>query len=408
MIQALILLLAICPLAYYVLAIVTAVRYFANQKSQENIDAATPPASILKPVCGLDCDAYQNFASFCRLDYPEYEVLFCVSDASDPAIPVIEQLTQDFPERQIRLLVGTQALGASNKVNKLCRLAREARHEMIVVSDSDVRVQPSYLRDVVSLFADERVGAVTAFFRSEMQGSFGAILDTAGSAVEFATAALLSQRLEGIRFTLGATMATTRSRVAEIGGFEAISSHYVDDYELGSRIAALGYTVRLAREPVVLVYPRETVRQFAAHELRWMIGLRNVRPGGHAALGFTFGLPLTLLAALVAPSTAIACIYVAAYLLLRYSVHGVVGVWGLRDSVARRWWFLAPIRDAVQFAAWVGSFFSDKISWRGLEYQVKQGLLIPLANGRESKKSFAPAREIPNDSVYFDQGRRAL
>lgn len=385
-IRGALLLLALGPLAYYALAIVAALGYFGQRKrTAEDVSKFTLPASILKPVRGLDRDAYENFASFCSLDYPEHEILFCVSDASDPAIPVIEKIITNFPQRQIRLLIGSREIGASSKVNKLCRLVSEAKYDLLVVSDSDVRVGPNYLRSVASHFADPRVGAVTAFFRSDAAGGFGARLDAAGSGVEFATAALLAQWLEGIRFTLGATMATTKTHLAEIGGFEAIRNHYVDDHELGHRIAALGYSIKLAHEPVLLVYPRESLRQFVLHELRWTIGLRNVRPGGHAALAFTFGLPWTILAAILAPTHEIAGLYVLAYLLLRYSVYGVVGIWGLDDPVARKWWVLAPVRDAIQFGVWILSFFSNKISWRGLEFQVKQGLLIPLANGRETK-----------------------
>lgn len=386
LIRDVVLLLALGPLAYYALTVVAALGYFGSRKTAAPEEARfTPPASILKPVRGLDRDAYENFASFCRLDYPEYEILFCVSDAEDPAIPVIERIIRDFPEREIRLLVGCREIGTSSKVNKLCRLAGEAKHDFLVISDSDVRVAPNYLRDVAAPFSDPHVGAVTAFFRSEVAGSFGARLDAAGSAVEFATVALMAKWLEGIRFTLGATMATTKAHLEEIGGFEAIRDCYVDDHELGSRIAALGYSIRLAREPVQLVYPPETLSQFARHELRWTIGLRNVRAGGHAALALTFGLPWTILAAAMAPSIEVARLFVFAYLLLRYAVYGVVGIWGLKDPVARRWWLLAPVRDAVQFGVWVASFFSNKISWRGLEFQVKHGLLIRLANGRETK-----------------------
>ena len=386
MIHDFIYILALGPLVYYALALATAISNFRSRKRAAlSAGEFAPPASILKPVRGLDHCAYENFASFCRLEYPEYEILFCVSDAQDPVIPVVEKIQQDFPEQQIRLLIGAHEAGASSKVNKLCRLAREAKYDLLVISDSDVRVGPRYLQDVAAPFEDPRVGAVTAFFRSEVAGGLGATLDAVGSGVEFATAALLAQSLEGIRFTLGATMATTKARLSEIGGFEAIRDHYVDDYELGSRIAALGYSIKLAQDPVLLVYPRETLRQFVLHELRWMIGLRNVRAGGHAAVAFTFGLPWTILAAVMAPSQAIASFYVLAYLLLRYSVYGVVGVWALNDPVTRRWWILAPVRDAIQFGVWVASFFSSRIRWRGLEFQVKRGLLIPVTNGREPK-----------------------
>jgi ceramide glucosyltransferase len=305
----------------------------------------------------------------------------------DPAVPVIEKLQRDFPKCRIRLLVGAPAIGASGKVNKLCRLVQEASYNLLVISDSDVRVEPNYLRDVTAPFADPKVGAVTVFFRSLTGGSIGATLDAAGSAVEFAASALLARRLEGIHFTLGATMATTKQRLQEIGGFEALANHYVDDYELGRRITEQGYRIELARTPVRMVYPREGLLQFLRHELRWSIGLRNVRPGGHAAIGFTFGLPWTILAALAAPSIAVAALYALAYLVLRSAVYLTVGVWGLQDGVVRRNWWLAPLRDMANFGVWVASFFSNKICWRGLEFRVKKGILIPLG---EPLRDIAP------------------
>ncbi|HVS88624.1 MAG TPA: bacteriohopanetetrol glucosamine biosynthesis glycosyltransferase HpnI [Candidatus Acidoferrum sp.] len=373
-----VLVLALGPFIYYVLTLWAGVLHFRRKQQGPSARSSyTPPASILKPVRGLDCEAYENFASFCRLDYPEYEILFCVSDADDPVVPVIEKLQQDFPNRRIRLFVGAPGIGASSKVNKLCRLVEEAKYELLVISDSDVRVESNYLRDVAAPFAEPAVGAVTVFFRSLIPGSFGATLDAAGSAVEFATSALLAQKLEGVRFTLGATMAATKERLAEIGGFKALANHYVDDFELGNRIAACGYRVELASTPVWMVYPRETLGEFLRHELRWIIGLRNVRPGGHAAMGFTFGLPWTILAAGVSPSTILALLYVFTYLVLRGAVYLTLGAWGLNDSVVRRAWWLAPVRDAASFAVWLVSFFSDRICWRGLEFQVKRGLLIP-------------------------------
>jgi ceramide glucosyltransferase len=135
---------------------------------------------------------------------------------------------------------------------------------------------------------------------------------------------------------------------------------------------------------VCMVYPRETLAEFLQHELRWTIGLRNVRPAGHAAMIFTFGLPWTVLAAVVAPTTALAAAYVSTYLALRFAVYLTLGVLGLRDDVVRRYWWWAPLRDAANFSVWVASFFSDHIRWRGLEFQVKEGLLIPVTDVKDS------------------------
>jgi ceramide glucosyltransferase len=376
-----ILVLALGPLAYYLLTLWAACGYFGKARRKAETDAPSaynPPVSILKPVRGLDREAYENFASFCALDYPEYEILFCVNDEGDPVVPVIEELQRDFPERAIRLLIGAPHMGASGKVNKLCRLAEEASYEVLVISDSDVRVERNYLHEVVAPFADPEVGAVTVFFRSLTAGSFGAMMDAAGSAVEFAASALLARQLEGIHFTLGATMATTKKILAEVGGFEALANHYVDDHELGNRISRLGYKIEFAPTPVSMVYPRENSLQFLRHELRWTIGLRNVRPLGHAAMGLTLGLPWTILAIFAAPTAALASAYVLGYLLLRYAVYLIIGARGLRDAVVRRTWWLAPLRDAASFGVWMASFFSNRITWRGLKFRVEKGILIPL------------------------------
>ena len=388
-----ILLLALGPLVYYLLTLwASSVYFWKNRQPLAGRPEFRPPVSILKPIRGLDREAYENFASFCVLNYPQYEILFCVNSMSDPAVSVVEDLQRDFPERSIRLLIGAPEIGASGKVNKLCRLVKEASYDHLVISDSDVRVEANYLQDVVAPFADPKVGAVTVLFRSLTAGSTGAMLDAVGSAVEFAASALLAQRLEGIRFTLGATMATTKKRLTEIGGFEALANHYVDDYELGRRIARLGYKVEIARTPVCMIYPRETPLQFLRHELRWSIGLRNVRPRGHAAIGLTLGLPWTILAVLAAPSTAVALLYVLAYLVLRFAVYLTIGVWGLKDSVVRRTWWLVPVRDAASFAVWVVSFFSKRISWRGLEFRVKNGLLTPVGSRSQTAYSVGSAR----------------
>src|ERR1700747_976171 len=230
------LLLALASFAYYVVAIIAALRFFRGR------DAApsdfTPPLSILKPIYGLDRETYQNYASFCLQDYPDYEILFCVSDDRDPAIPVIAELARNFPERKIKLIVGSEPLGVSDKVNKLCRMVREAAHETVVVSDSDVRVEPQYLRAIAGPFRDPKIGAVTCLYRGLTDGSLAANLEAIGNSTYFTAGVLMAWTLGDVDFTLGATMATTKTRLAEIGGFESLVDHFSDDYELGNRIAA--------------------------------------------------------------------------------------------------------------------------------------------------------------------------
>ncbi|MGA6981174.1 MAG: glycosyltransferase, partial [Candidatus Sulfotelmatobacter sp.] len=156
--------MAAIPLIYYALALFSAWQFFRASHKATPLAGYTPPVSNLKPIRGLDPDAYENFASFCRQDYPEYEIVFCVGDASEPALPTIQRLIRDFPECQIRVLIGSGRVATNDKVAKLARLTAEAKYETVVMSDSDVRVQPDYLRTIVARLADPKVGAVTCFY----------------------------------------------------------------------------------------------------------------------------------------------------------------------------------------------------------------------------------------------------
>ena len=382
--RLIVLVLAAGPLVYYVLSLYCVIDYFcAVRKLPPRNDAFAPPASILKPVRGVDRDAYENFASYCRLNYPEYEMIFAVADPDDPAIPVIEKLQRDFPQRQIRLVTSVERLGENNKVNNLCRLVKEAKYDLLVMTDTDVRVEPDYLREVAAPFADPAVGGVTSFYCCAGGGSLAADLDMLGMCTDSVPSALVARKLEGkVQFAFGWTMATTKKHLAEIGGWEAMVNYHSDDFELGNRIARQGYRVELMREPVWMVFPEENLQEFLTHEMRWSIGLRNVRPAGYAGMIFTHGLPWVLLAALVAGTagwTGVAMFYLAAYLVLRLSVAWAAGGWGLGDkTVLPRLW-LVPLRDAISAVVWFVGFFSDKIMWRGLEYRVKKRLLVPVA-----------------------------
>jgi ceramide glucosyltransferase len=379
-----ILALALGPLFYYLVGIYSAWRFFrvahrgAGQTSAAKNE--TSPISVLKPVRGLDPDAYENFASFCRQDYPEFEILFAVNDAEDPAVPVARKLIADFPGRSIRLIVVAERLGPNTKVSNLCRLVREARHDLLVVTDSDVRVEPGYLRSVAAMFRDPGVGGVTALYRGRDNLQFVAAMDCVGSSAAFCGAALVARELEGLKFMMGSTMATTKERLAEIGGFEAMVDLHSDDYELGRRIAARGYRIEVLPEPVWMAFPSQTLGAYLRHELRWAIGIRNIRPGGHFGMLFTHGLPWTIAAACVAPSAAVGAAYLGAYFVLRFAMAWAVGVWGLHDPVLRRRIWLLPVRDLLSFFVWLASFGMNRIEWRGSAFTLEKGRMIPVVS----------------------------
>ena len=387
-----ILALATVPLIYYVAATLAAWRFFRSER-RKTLGDFTPAVSLLKPVRSVDFGSYENFASFCRLDYPEYEILFGVNDNADPAVPLIQRLIAEFPQRKIRLLIGSEELGANRKVNKLARLAREAQHDILALTDGDVRVGPRYLREVVAPFADDKVGAVTSFYRAIAERNLGAELEAVGAASDFFAGVLMANWMEGITFGLGASIVTTKHWLAQIGGFEAIADMHSDDYELGHRIAKAGGKVLLSRETVWTMYPAQTPRGFWQHQVRWARTVRLCRPLSYAGLIFTHGLPWALLAALLAPTQWIAAAYLLAYLGLRLVMAWTVGVWGVRDEVLRSKLWLVPFRDAIHFAVWLASLASNRIHWGGEEFIMRKGQLVPT--GRPESRVAGAASHSP-------------
>jgi ceramide glucosyltransferase len=374
-----VLLLTAAPLVYYAAAIFAAWRFFTRERRRKARNY-TPRASLLKPVRGTDFATYDNYRSFCLQNYPEYEILFAVNDAADAAVPLIHRLIAEFPSRQIRLVVGAENLGANRKVNKLARLSREAQHEILVLTDGDVRVGPNYLREVVAPFVDESVGAVTSFYRGIAEANLGAELEAVGASSDFFAGVLMAELTEGVNFALGASIVTTKRWLSKIGGFESIAGMLADDYELGLRIAQAGGRVVLSCEPVWTTYPAQTAKTFWDHQLRWARTVRLCRPLSYFGLIFTLGLPWVALAALVAPTRWIAAAYLAAYLVLRHVMAWTVGVWGVGDDVLRKKLWLVPVRDAIYAAVWLAGFASNRITWGGQEYAMRKGQMVPVTS----------------------------
>ena len=368
---------AIIPFLSYILVIFAARRFFRRHNAAPR--DFTPMVSILKPVYGLDPEAYENFASFCRQDYPEYEILFGVASDQDPATPVIRKLISDFPARPIRLVVITQKIGSNNKVNKLCALGRAAQHNFLILSDADIRVGPGYLRSVMAPFRNAQVGAVTSMFTGIPLRSLGPELEAISISTDFMPAVLMARALEGVRFALGATVAVRRECLAEIGGFEALADEAADDHELGCRIAARGHRVELVDASVKTWCCLSSWREFYLQRLRWAIMARQARPLGYVGFILAQGFPWTVLAVMLAPTRVLAGSFVAGYLILRLAGVWTMGIRGLRDELLKRRWWLVPLWDACAFLIWLNSLFWSRVRWRGVQYRVSGGRLIPVA-----------------------------
>lgn len=366
---------ALFPLVYYLFALHAARRFFGAPRPPES--PHTPPVSMLVPVHLPAHDVYGIYLSLCRQDYPQYEILFGTEDETDPAVPVIRRLMAEHPESHIRLITGHEELGTSGKVSKLAQLAREARYDVFVVCDDDVRVNADFLRTIVKPLRDRRVGAVTCFYLS-LPDNFWAELEAIGASSDFFPGVLVARELEGIRFALGAAIALPRERLAEIGGFEALADYYADDYELGRRIADSGYRVELARTTVWTAYPARDFGSYLEHQLRSALVVRHARPNGHLGLIFTQGLPWAIAVAALADTAAGAIVYVLTFLALRLAMAWSVGVAGLDDAILRRKWWLIPLRDALAFLVWAASFFRNRITWRDKQFIIRDGRLVPL------------------------------
>jgi ceramide glucosyltransferase len=368
---------AAIPGIYYLLALYSSTRFFLSWKRNPPNTDFTPPISCLKPIKGLDPDAYENYTSFCRQDYPEYEILFCV-DEDDPALPVLQKLVQDFPQRRIRLLFGSGRNAINDKIARLVRLVNEAKYDLLVITDGDIRVGPDYLRAVAAPFRDPKVGGATSLYISTKEISLIQELQSVGMISDFFAGILVAWQLDGVKFTFGQTIVTRRQNIAAFGGYEAIENRPADDLRVGRLIAELGYEVKL------LPYPVQTVADFASlsdlfyKRVRWMTVMRLMRPWGHFGLIFTWGLPWALLAIAVHPTLAVALGYLGGYAVLRVAMTWLIGIWGMKQHTLWKKMPLIPLWDAMAFIIWVVSFNRKTIRWRGVEYFIREGILVPV------------------------------
>jgi ceramide glucosyltransferase len=370
--------IAAIPFIYYALVLFSTFRYFQVARRVRTVgEAFQPPVSNLKPVRGLDPGAYENFASFCRQNYPQYEILFCVSDTEDAVYPVLQQLQRDFPDRDIRIIIGSGRDGTNDKVAKLARLTDEAKYDFLVISDSDVRAEADYLRNVIAALANPRVGATTCFYVPCEENTTVQKLQDVGMLSDFYPGILVASQLDGIKFALGPTIATTKTMLRGFGGYAAIENMPADDLLVGRMIADQGYTVELLPYTISTVPDYSSLGELYFKRLRWITVMRHMRPWGHVGLIFTLGLPWAIVAVAVHPTVLTAVAYFGAYLTVRIAITTLVGRWGLRQRGVWKKSWLIPVWDALASLIWLVSFTRRTIRWRGQDYLIRAGRLVP-------------------------------
>lgn len=336
----------------------------------------TPPVSILKSLKGLDPHMYAAFRSHCLLDYPEYEVLFGVNDLSDPALSLVEKLREEFPQKNLQIVHCPEMLGLNGKVSNLVQMLAHARFEHILINDSDILVECDYLSRVMAPFAQSEVGMVTTLYRGLAGKTLGSKLEALGLSTDFAGGVLIARAIEGgIRFGLGATIATTKTVLSKIGGLEPLVEYLGDDYELGARAAAAGYKVALAETIPETALPDYSFRDFWAHQMRWARNIKDRRPAQYVGLIATFGLVWALLAVLLSPHawwTWLALVVTAGARLVSALA---VGRRVLRDPRVVRDLWLLPLHDFVALLIWIASYGGNTVEWRGLKFRLRDGKL---------------------------------
>ena len=369
--------LALCSAGFFLLCLYSARAFLRDTRKPQ--PGFTPPVSILKPLRGLDPQMYESFRSHCLQNYPEYELIFGVSEPDDPAVEAVQRLMQEFPQRRIQLLVCPKVLGANRKVSNLVQMLAQAKYDHVLINDSDIHVPPDYLRRVMAPFARPEVGMVTCPYRGIAADTLGSRLESLGISTDFIPGVLVARQIEGgIHFALGSTLAMSRKALESIGGLQPLVDYLADDFQLGFRISNAGYQVVLAGIVVETHLPAYTSRQFIAHQLRWARTIRDSRKGGYMGLAFTFGLPWALIAVLFAPGVWWLWAVLAVTAMLRLAVALQVGLGVVHDrAVWKRLWLL-PLRDFVAFCVFFAGLAGNKVHWRGDLFFLQDGKLRPV------------------------------
>ncbi|RLC82611.1 MAG: hypothetical protein DRI61_01830 [Chloroflexi bacterium] len=362
---------------YWLLALWATRSFFSGK--QKASSEFTPPVSILKPLRGLDHQIYYNLRSFCTQDYPRFEILFGVQSLEEPSVPIVQQLSQEFPAIPIKIVVA-EPRGANRKVGLLEALASRAQYPILVISDSDIRVPPDYLRRVIAPLADPETGLVTCLYRGQELDSLAAKVEALYISANFLPSAIIGFHWLRMSYAFGSTIVIGKEELEEIGGFGAIANHLADDYEIGARVKAIGRKVLFSDCIVETVLGPVRWGELWHRQLRWMRCSWVSRPREYPGIVLTLSIPLSLVVALLTGFsflgkllllTSIAVRFITGWIILGYMGHRQ-----LRRSLP-----LLPIADLFHGILWAVAPLGKRIVWRDEEYILQRdGRLIPVKN----------------------------
>ncbi|HTZ16872.1 MAG TPA: bacteriohopanetetrol glucosamine biosynthesis glycosyltransferase HpnI [Dissulfurispiraceae bacterium] len=371
-VRIVLLLIVLAGAGYTLLAIFAVSRFFNRRKT--GVEPSPVPVSIIKPLKGTDPELYDNILSFCRQDYPQYEVILGFADPDDDAIIEAERIVRELPDRDIRIVISFGDIGANRKVSNLQGLSDAAKYPLLAVSDSDMRVGADYLKKIVSEYQDrERAGLVTCLYKISDPKSIGAAFESLNIALDFIPSVVVAGQLEGITFGLGASMLLSNDDLNSVGGFTALADYLADDYQLGNRLWKKGYKIILSDYVIEDVVGSMSLREHITHQLRWARTIRASRPLGLLGYGITHILPISMLLVIIGGPDTLSMSVLGLAVFARISLSMVLLNKVIRQSKWVRWLLLLPVKDCLSFAIWLWSFLGSEVSWRGERYEILKG-----------------------------------
>jgi ceramide glucosyltransferase len=362
-------------IVYCALVIVAARRYLGVRLLQLE---SPPPVSVLKPLAGLDEGLESNLRTFFEQDYPSYELLFAARFENDPAVNVVRKLQVEYRHVPSRLLLVGEPPYPNAKVWSLHHMTQAAQYDVLVMSDSDIRVRPDFLRVVAAEFQDAKLGVSSCPYRAVAGRSFWSTLEAIGMNTEFLSGVIVARMLEGVKFALGPTATARKQTLADIGGWNRLKDYLAEDFVLGNFAAEKGWHVILSSYVIEHHIGSQPFAANSRHRLRWFRSTRRSRPAGYIGQLFTNPLPLALLLWAARPEWW--WIAVIAIIVRAFAAVATAG-WILGDRLTARLWFLVPVQDVLSFVFWIGGFFGNTITWRGRRYLLMKDGTFRLIEG---------------------------
>jgi ceramide glucosyltransferase len=349
-------------LAYSLVILYTARAFFRREPT---VATSSFPVSIIKPIKGCDDNSRQNLESFCRQNYPEFQIVFALQSQEDPCLPVIRQLAADYPALDLKIVLDPTLHGANNKVTNLINAYPFIKYDIIVIADSDVKVEADYLARISPHFADPETGLVTSLYRGAAVHGVTTAMEALGFTVEMIPNVIVAERLEGLSFALGAALAVRRKALESIGGFSVLADYLADDYQLGNMIHHAGWKLILSGDFVECVMQDESFADMFSRQLRWCRTMRVSRPWGYLASVITHPFPAIAASFAIAGSWGTASVAAVLLYVCRAAILTCISRTFVKDGLLPRYLWMLPLRDVLTTVTWAAAFIGNHVSWRG-------------------------------------------